>query len=362
VEITTSRTHLVGLVYLFLYFGFVPVADAVGFSEDSRGSKAEVNPRIGNSLHVFMSQDARDASDMPITKEPITKVPSTPTAQSYLDWRDMDWKDPFVGHGQVKVHASSMAPANSDVSAAMDQVAKSDSTMKLELRMPSSTSIMPSDSFDDLKDPFASESDAPDMPDPFEDYNRFMFDFNEGFYDNLMEPIVRGYRDSVNEDVRTGISNVFDNAMAPLKLVSSFLQGDFDKTGRVIGRTIINTTLGLGGMFDVAGKAFGIEDVNEDLDQVLGSYGVSTGPYVVLPLFGPSNVRNIVGRVGGIFLSPTYHFAPGVEVGGGLTVTDQINDTSFIVDDIEQLEESTIDKYESVRDFYGQYRDGLVKE
>ena len=354
--ITTSRRYLVGLVYLFLCFGFVPIADAVGFSENSRGSRTNVNPITGNDLHVFMSQDSRDASDVTITMEKAIEVPSTPSPQSYLDWRDLDWKDPFVEHGQVK------APTNSDVSTATDQVAKSDSTMKLELRMPSSTSIMPSESFDDLKDPFASESDAPDMPDPFEDYNRFMFDFNEGFYDNFMEPIVREYRDSVNEDVRTGISNIFDNAMAPLKLVSTFLQGDFDKTGRVIGRTIINTTLGLGGMFDVADKAFGIEDVNEDLDQVLGSYGVPTGPYVVLPLFGPSNARNIFGRVGGIFLSPTYHFAPGVEVGGALTVTDQVNDTSFIVDDIEQLEESTVDKYESVRDFYGQYRDGLVRE
>ena len=354
--ITTSRRHLVGLVYLFLCFGFVPIAAAVGFSENSRGSRTNVNPIIGNDLHVFMSQDSRDASDMTITMAKAIEVPSTPSPQSYFDWRDLDWKDPFVEHGQVK------APTNSDVPPATDQFAKSDSKMKLQLRMPSSTSIMPSDSFDDLKDPFASESDAPDMPDPFEDYNRFMFDFNEGFYDTVMEPVVREYRDVVNEDVRMGISNIFDNAMAPLKLVSSFLQGDLDKTGRVIGRTIINTTLGLGGMFDVADKAFGIEDVNEDLDQVLGSYGVSTGPYVVLPLFGPSNVRNIFGRVGGIFLSPTYHFAPGVEVGGGLTVTDQINDTSFIVDDIEQLEESTIDKYESVRDFYGQYRDGLVKE
>ena len=349
--ITTSCRHWVGLIYLFLCFGFVPIADAVGFSEDSRGSRTNVNPIIGNDSHVFMSQDSKDASDVTITMEK-----PTPSPQSYLDWRDLDWKDPFVEHGQVK------APTNSDVSAATDQVAKSDSTMKLELRMPSSTSIMPSESFDDLKDPFASESDAPDMPDPFEDYNRFMFDFNEGFYDSLMEPVVREYRDSVNEDVRMGISNIFDNAMAPLKLVSSFLQGDLDKTGRVIGRTIINTTLGLGGMFDVAGKAFGIKDVNEDLDQVLGSYGVPTGPYVVLQLFGPSSVRNIFGRAGGMFLSPTYHFAPGIEIGGSLTVTDQINDVSFIVDDIEQLEESTIDKYESVRDFYGQYRGGLVKE
>ena len=354
--ITTSRRRLVGLVYLFLCFGFVPVADAVGFSEDSRGSRTNVNPSVGNGLHVFMSQDSRDASDVTITMEKAIEVPSTPSPQSYLDWRDLDWKDPFVEHGQVK------APTNSDVSAATDQVAKSDSTMKLELRMPSPTSIMPSDSFKDLKDPFASESDAPDMPDPFEDYNRFMFDFNEGFYDNVMEPVVREYRDVVNEDVRMGISNIFDNAMAPLKLVSSFLQGDLDKTGRVVGRTVINTTLGLGGMFDVADRAFGIKDVNEDLDQVLGSYGVPTGPYVVLPLFGPSSVRNVFGRAGGMFLSPTYHFAPGLEVGGALTVTDQVNDTSFIVDDIEQMDKSTIDKYESVRDFYGQYRDGLLND
>jgi len=301
------------------------------------------------------------ASDATIEMEQFAQGSSTSSPQSYLDWRDMDWKDPFLKHGQIKVHVSPKGPTNSDVSAVIE-VAKSDSRMKLELRMPSSTSIMPSDSFGDLKDPFASESNAPDMPDPFEDYNRFMFDFNEGFYDNIMEPVVREYRDVVNEDVRTGISNIFDNAMAPLKLVSSFLQGDFDKTGRVIGRTIINTTLGLGGMFDVADKAFDIKDVNEDLDQVLGAYGVPTGPYIVLPLFGPSSVRNVFGRAGGMFLSPTYHFAPGIEVGGSLTVADQINDTSFIVDDIEQMEDSTIDKYESVRDFYGQYRAGLVNE
>ena len=93
--ITTSRRHLVGLVYLFLCFGFVPVADAVGFSEDSRGSRTNVNSSIGNDLHVFMSQDSRDASDVTITMAKAIEVPSTPSPQSYLDWRDMDWKDPF---------------------------------------------------------------------------------------------------------------------------------------------------------------------------------------------------------------------------------------------------------------------------
>ena len=302
------------------------------------------------------------ASDVTIKMEKVALASPTPSPQSYLDWRDIEWKDPFVRNEVLKALASSKVPTNSDVSVVIAQVAKLDSTMKLELKMPSSTSIITPDSFDDLEDPFASNSPASEMLDPFEDYNRFMFDFNEGFYDNIMEPVVREYRDFINEDIRVGIANIFDNAMAPLKLVSSFLQGDIDKTGRVISRTIINTTLGLGGMFDVADKAFDIKDVNEDLDQVLGAYGVPTGPYVVLPLFGPSSVRNIFGRAGGMFLSPTYHFAPGVEVGGALTVTDQVNDTSFIVDDIAQMDDSTIDKYESVRDFYGQYREVLVNK
>ena len=295
------------------------------------------------------------ASDVTIEMQQVAQASSTPSPQSYLDWRDVDWKDPFVRNEDFKTRVRSKAPASSNDST-------SDSDIKLELRMPSSTSIITSDSFDDLEDPFASKLDTPEMPDPFEDYNRFMFDLNEDFYDNIMGPVVREYRDFVNEDIRIGIANIFDNAMAPLKLVSSFLQGDIDKTGRVIARTIINTTIGLGGMFDVADSAFDIKDVNEDLDQVLGVYGVPTGPYIMLPLFGPSYARNIFGRAAGIFLSPTYHFAPGVEVGGALTVTDQVNDTSFIVDDIEQMDDSTVDKYESVRDFYGQYRDVLVNE
>ena len=289
------------------------------------------------------------ASDVTIEMEQYAQVSSTPSSHSHLDWRDIDWKDPFVKNGVHKPHVSSNeSPSVPDI--------------KLELRMPSPTSMVQPDTFDELEDPFASKLNTPEMSDPFEGYNRFMFDFNQGFYDNLMKPVVTEYRDFVNEDIRIGIANIFDNAMAPLKLVSSFLQGDFDKTGRVIGRTIINTTIGLGGMIDIADKVFDIKDVNEDLDQVLGAYGVPTGPYIMLPFFGPSYARNIVGRIGGSFLSPTVHFSPGVEVAVGLSATDELNDTSFIIDDIDQMDDSTIDKYESVRDFYGQYRNVLVNE
>jgi phospholipid-binding lipoprotein MlaA len=301
------------------------------------------------------------SDDVTITLEQIAQSSqSSQSSQSFqaesdLDWRDVDWKDPFTKDREVETLRSSKTIVKSNAKT-------SDYDMVLKLRMPSPTSITQPESFDNLEDPFASTLNTPDMPDPFEDYNRFMFDFNEGFYEGVMEPVVREYRDFVNEDIRVGISNIFDNAMAPLKLVSSFLQGDIDKSGRVIGRTLINTTLGLGGIFDVADSTFGIKDVNEDLDQVLGAYGVPTGPYIMIPFFGPSYVRNIFGRAGGMLFSPTYHFSPGIEVGGALTVSDQVNDTSFIVDDIHQMEESTVDKYESVRDFYGQYRDRLVNE
>jgi phospholipid-binding lipoprotein MlaA len=307
---------LILLSFFFLYFGFVSIVGA---------------------------------SDVAIEMEQYAQVSSTPSSHSHLDWRDIDWKDPFVKNGDGKSHVSSNeSPSGSHIT--------------LELKMPSPTSMIQADAFNDLKDPFASKFNTPEMSDPFEGYNRFMFDFNQGFYDNLMKPVVTEYRDFVNEDIRIGVANIFDNAMAPLKLVSSFLQGDFDKTGRVIGRTIINTTIGLGGMFDIADKVFDIKDVNEDLDQVLGTYGVPTGPYIMLPFFGPSYVRNIVGRIGGTFLSPTFHFSPGVEVAVGLSATDELNDTSFIVDDIDQMDDSTIDKYESVRDFYGQYRNVLVNQ
>ncbi len=218
------------------------------------------------------------------------------------------------------------------------------------------------DDFEELEDPFSGSSgDIPILSDPLEGYNRWMFGVNETIYQNVLEPVARGYRDAVHENLRLGIKNIFSNAMAPVRLVSSLLQLDFEKSGRVILRTLINTTLGLGGIADVAGEEYHIEGVGEDFDQLLGSYGIPTGPYVILPFFGPSTARNIVGRAADGFMSPTFFFAPSTAVGAGLSMEENINDASFIIDDKKQLEDSALDEYESVRDFYHQWRHGLVK-
>ena len=216
--------------------------------------------------------------------------------------------------------------------------------------------------YEDLEDPFAGDAvDLPIMTDPFEGYNRWMFGVNETIYDNVLEPVARGYRNAIHENLRLGIKNVFSNAMAPVKFVSSLIQLDFEKSGRVLARTLINTTFGIGGLADVAGEEYHIEDVNEDMDQAMGAYGVPTGPYVILPIFGPSTARNILGRAADSIMSPTFLFAPtGISV--GLSVEENVNDASFIVDDKKQLEDSALDEYESVRDFFHQYRHGLVKK
>ena len=256
-------------------------------------------------------------------------------------------------------------------------VQTADVTIKLEKKLPNpgdwpnsietaqGTMRSPQDPeyYEDMEDPFAgSEEDIPVLTDPLEGYNRWMFGVNETIYDAVLEPVARGYRDTVHEHLRIGVKNIFSNAMAPVKFLSSLLQLEFKKSGQVLARTLINTTLGIGGIADVAGEEYGIEDVNEDFDQALGYYGIPTGPYVVLPFFGPSTARNIVGRTADALLSPGAMTGASVNANIIVNTEDNINAASFIVDDKKQLEDSALDEYESVRDFYHQYRHGLLKK
>ena len=254
----------------------------------------------------------------------------------------------------------------------------SDVTIKLEKKLPKADDDWPNsietaqgtmkssqdaEDYEDMEDPFAgTEKDIPILTDPLEGYNRWMFGVNETIYDAVLEPVARGYRDTVHEHLRIGIKNIFSNALAPVKFVSSLLQLEFKKSGQVLARTLINTTLGIGGIADVAGEEYGIEDVNEDFDQAMGYYGIPTGPYVVLPFFGPSTARNIIGRTADALLSPGAMSGASVGLNTGIALEDNVNAASFIVDDKKQLEDSALDEYESVRDFYHQYRHGLLKK
>ena len=233
-----------------------------------------------------------------------------------------------------------------------DLTIKKDPPIKIEVEAP----------YEEMEDPFAGvEEDLPILSDPLEGYNRWMFGINEAFYEHAMEPFVRGYKNIVHEDLRIGVRNVYNNATAPAKFISSLFQLEFGKAGRVLARTFINTAFGFGGYADVASEEFGIDDVNEDFDQALGSMGIPTGPYIVLPFFGPATARNVVGRAVDTLTSPGAFTGQGFGTNVVINAEDQVNQASFILDDKKQLEESALDEYESVRDFYHQFRHGLLK-
>lgn len=213
---------------------------------------------------------------------------------------------------------------------------------------------------EELEDPFASE--VPELSDPYENHNRSIFNFNNAVYNHFTKHVAKGYRITVPLDVRIVIRNIFNNSAMPVKLVSSLIQGNLEKSGRVVGRFLINSTAGLGGMLDVAEQEYEIEPVNENMSQALGHYDVPTGPYLVLPLLGPSSVRNLVGRTADIFVSPAFLFSAPIMVNSGIATSKKVNETSFLVKTKKELEQNSLDEYNSVRDFYKQYHYQLVKE
>ncbi|MEW6331094.1 MAG: VacJ family lipoprotein [Pseudomonadota bacterium] len=127
--------------------------------------------------------------------------------------------------------------------------------------------------------------------DPIEGFNRAMYTFNDKFDRYLLKPVARGYRAITPKPVRRGISNFFSNLHDPGVMLNNLLQGKPKQAGSDLGRFLVNSTLGIAGLFDVASK-MGMEKHNEDFGQTLGKWGVGEGPYLVLPFLGPSNLRD----------------------------------------------------------------------
>lgn len=140
--------------------------------------------------------------------------------------------------------------------------------------------------------PAAAQS-APE--DPFEGFNRSMFAVHEGLDKAILEPVARGYVAITPAPVREGVGNVLDNLKAPVVLANDVLQLDPGRAASTTGRFLINSTLGLAGIFDVA-SMMGLEKHDEDFGQTLGKWGMPSGPYLFIPVLGPSSVRDGIGR------------------------------------------------------------------
>ncbi|HEX6144198.1 MAG TPA: VacJ family lipoprotein [Geminicoccaceae bacterium] len=197
-------------------------------------------------------------------------------------------------------------------------------------------------------------------PDPLEPANRAIFSFNEVIDGLLIKPAALIYRGVVPELVRTGIGNVLENARTPVVLANDVFQGEWGRANTTFGRFMLNTIAGFGGVLDVATWAGMPEGHFEDFGQTLAVYGVGGGPYIVLPLFGPSNVRDTAGRVVDIFLDPISLFAPS-DVSIGRTAAEGVDFREQNIETIEELKRTSLDFYAATRTLARQLRESEIR-
>ncbi|MEZ4598191.1 MAG: VacJ family lipoprotein [Syntrophotaleaceae bacterium] len=211
------------------------------------------------------------------------------------------------------------------------------------------------------EDVFDEEVAAIEVYDPIEPFNRGMFWVNDKLYFYLFKPVARGFR-VVPEPARQSVSNFFSNLGTPVRFVNSLLQLKMADAGTELGRLAINSTIGIGGLFDPAKKWFDLNRKDEDLGQTLGSYGVGNGVYLVWPIFGPSSARDTVGMVGDFFLDPLYYIQMKPAERIGLNALEQETRLSLDKDTYEAIKRQALDPYIYVRTSYYQLRQGKVQK
>ena len=197
-----------------------------------------------------------------------------------------------------------------------------------------------------------------DPRDPWEGMNRTIYRFNDTFDEYLARPLARTYVKVLHQEIRTRIANFFSNLQDPLIGVNNFLQGKFEDGVNDWARFAFNSTFGLLGIHDVSSE-WGLEKHNEDFGQTFGRWGAGTGPYLVLPLLGSSNVRDGIGTVPDMWLDPMGEIRP-IDVRNSLIVLRATNLRAELLDASRILEEAALDRYVFQRDAYLQRRRSLV--
>jgi len=208
--------------------------------------------------------------------------------------------------------------------------------------------------------------------DPLSGYNRFMTSFNDKFITYALNPVSEAYAYVVPQPFRLGVSNFIHNIQFPIRFANNLLQLKFQNSSDELERFIINSTVGLAGLMDPAKNhmKIPIPAHNEDFGQTLGHYGIGSGFHVVLPFFGPSNVRDVVGITLDAYASPlvnvrgfeNYKIPDNLGQSIGIATGDFINKNSLHLGEYESLKKDAIDLYPFLRDTYEQKRISDIAE
>ncbi len=199
--------------------------------------------------------------------------------------------------------------------------------------------------------------------DPWEPFNEAMFKFNKNFLDDyLLKPAAKGYNYVMPDMFQQMIDNGFNNLKFVPFFVNNLLQGRLQGAGTELGRFLINSTFGVGGLFDVAKQEFNLQKTKTDFGQTLGVWGSGPGPYLILPFFSPLTVRDGIGTGVDGAINPIGWFIPLVWAGLGMKVGDAVNDRSLNLDLYQGFEETTVDLYSAVRNGYLQRRIKIIED
>jgi phospholipid-binding lipoprotein MlaA len=208
------------------------------------------------------------------------------------------------------------------------------------------------------------EDEPMQVADPLKPWNVAMFHVNDKLILWVIEPIAKGYRAVTPVVVRIGIKNFFKNLYTPVRMVNCLLQGKGTAAEKEFARFLVNSTIGVLGFGDPAGKHPQLTRPNaEDLGQTLGVYGVGDGFFIVWPILGPSTLRDSIGTIGDGFVNPLAHmFSSDSSRGVELSLLERINSASFYIGDYKAFKEASINPYVSQRDIYLQLRKKKIKE
>ncbi len=222
---------------------------------------------------------------------------------------------------------------------------------------------------DEDEDEFDDEDEYDDegpeevlISDPLIGMNRGLYHFNDKMYFWVLKPVSRGYGFIIPEELRLAVRNMFYNVRFPVRFINCLLQGKVRKSWYTFGEFFINTTVGFLGMQNVAANYPELQPSKEDLGQTFAVWGFGNGAFIMLPFFGPSSVRDGLGRLGDTFFDPLWWYFDDIWVSLAIRAFETVNETSTRIGEYEALKEAAIDPYIMLRNAWVQNRNKLIAE
>jgi phospholipid-binding lipoprotein MlaA len=215
---------------------------------------------------------------------------------------------------------------------------------------------------DDYEDEYEDDAQKVTVADPIQPFNQDMYLLNDFLMLNVLEPAAQVEKKIIPWEFRTIFRNLLQNIRFPVRFVNALLQAKWEKSGHELSAFFLNTTVGMLGMADIAATQPGLKMSPEDMGQTFAVWGWEESSFLTLPFFGPSTMRDALGKIPDVVMDPLFWLVPGPAESIGLKAGEAVNDTSFRIGDYEAIKKASLDPYVAIRNGYIQNRQKLIGE